>query len=167
MVVDVRVFLQSRGVIDANGTQTRPVSRSDVVEIIDQNGGSAENVFLPNLDFSGANLDGLDLSGAWFTNCKFENVHLTPLVKVFGNKLPPRDPNAGNILARWKKGQLADYEEVTEAKLVGTVFSNCKIIDSYFYYADMQERSSLSAVLGVSGFGQFWVREIGVKKLLV
>ena len=23
------------------------------------------------------------------------------------------------------------------------------------------------AVLGVSGFGQFWVREIGVKKLLV
>ena len=24
-----------------------------------------------------------------------------------------------------------------------------------------------SLVLGVSGFGQFWVREIGVKKLLV
>ena len=28
-------------------------------------------------------------------------------------------------------------------------------------------RAEWSGVLGVSGFGQFWVREIGVKKLLV
>ena len=31
----------------------------------------------------------------------------------------------------------------------------------------MQDAIDVEELLGVSGFGQFWVREIGVKKLLV
>ena len=116
----------------------QPVDRKYVESRIKQNGGAALNIQFQSLDFSDADLRGLDLSRAWFINCKFEYVHLGPLVKVFGKELPPCDPNAEDILARWEKGQLADYEEATGTKLTDAVFRGDTIEDSYFYYANMQ-----------------------------
>ena len=131
-------ILRKRGVIATSEEQARPVGRADLLEIIEENGGSAQYLFLDGLDFSGADLRGLDLSNAFFQGCNFSNINATPLVKVLGKELSPHDLAIPGILDQWDSGQLDPRFEVIRTRMKDSFLTAANLDGAVFASADMQ-----------------------------
>ena len=141
MLVEARFILRQLGVINPSGVQTRPVSRDDLKEIIEQNGGSAKFADLQDLNLKGADLRGLDLRNVQFRGCDLTDMVAEPLVKYNGKELQIGDGAIQVILAEWAKGKVPEGAEVKVTKMSGAVFTGAMLNDARFSYAQLQDAS--------------------------
>ncbi|MCH7656325.1 MAG: pentapeptide repeat-containing protein [Chloroflexi bacterium] len=134
-MIDVNRFLTERGVI-VDGKQARPVGREDLLAILDANDNVVDFLEFNGLDFSGADIRGLNLDRAYFSGCNFSKVIAFPLIKFRGNDLGPSDLARGWILDRWEHGTFKEMEQVIPTSFTGSFLSGSTLNDAQFQHTN-------------------------------
>ena len=149
MTVDARFILRQRGVIDLSGTQTRPITRDDLFEIIKENGGSGRYLHFRGLDFTNADLRGLDLSRSFFEECNFYRSVASPLITMDGREIPPSDLMFQSILKDWAEGEAVGVQGsevvVTPTCMEGALFIRAKLDHANFDWVKLRRANFFGA----------------------
>ena len=122
-MVRVQQLLQDPGLFARDGSQLRPISRSDIDTALIALGGLIQNGMQPAvLQFDGLSLYGADLRGlnpsgggpfqVSFIRCDMRDVLAGPSVKSGGRELEPHDLAYRYAVMLWATGQLESLNEL-------------------------------------------------------
>ena len=150
----VEPILRSLGVLAASREQLRPVGRDDLLEITNANSGSVRHLYFDGLDFTGADIRGLDLSDASFVECNLSRVNAYPLIVAHGNAFPVDDFATQRTLGRWARGELGNDYVVTPTRTEKSLLMGVTLDDANFAYANMQGTCFNNARAQRTGFFQ-------------
>ena len=137
-----------------DGTQVRPLDRSDFLEVLGvldlyaTNGLDPGVIEFDGLDLKGADLRGLNLSrpgsGRFsFQNCNMQNVLASPQVIRDGEEFDFGDPAYGFLVNLWEAGEteaLADYgAHVQQTCLDGAWFMGANLNHAVFSHGKIRK----------------------------
>ena len=163
MPIELSSFLQDLGVCDVDQGQIRPVIRADLIAILDANEGSVRGLFFNRLDFSKADIRGLNLSRAYFYGCNFSRIIAFPLIKDAGHELFSYDSGTTYFLTKWERDDLPPDMKVIPTRLDGAFLSGTQLDHAHFEYANLKRAHIDSAHADSASFYRANLRQANLR----
>lgn len=131
-------YLREMGVIEGD-EQVRPLNRKDLLQLIKENGGSAEYIDLSRLDMSRIDIRGLDLSRMFLMGCNLEGAIAKPMITLNGKtELTRGDMAYDHILQTWVAGEISPSDaEVIPTVLNGSLMQGANLSKADFRWCDL------------------------------